>query len=272
VEGVYERLLVVRGVPLLVRVGQLGPVGSPRLRIELVGRRAREPEAKGAARELLDRVLGAAVDVRPFYRAVRQDPVLGPTVRPFRGMRIAGRPHPFEALVTAVLSQQVNLRLAYGIRADLVRALGRRAWMDGIRYHAFPAPARIASSTVSWLRDLRLSRAKAETLLRLAGAFADGRLSDDGLRALPDEEVVARLVEIKGVGRWTAEMALLRGLGRLDAFPGADLGVVKSLARDLLGRNSATEAEMRGVAERWRPYRGLALVYAYGELSRRLET
>jgi DNA-3-methyladenine glycosylase II len=268
---VYERLLVVRGAPLLVRVGQRGPVGSARLRVELVGRRAREPEARGAARALLDRTLGAAIDVRPFYRAVRRDPVLGPSIRPFRGMRIAGRPHPFEALVTAVLSQQVNLRLAYGIRADLVRELGRRAWMDGVRYHALPTPARIASRTVAWLRDLRLSRAKAETLLRLAEAFAEGRLSDDALRELPDEEVIARLVEIKGVGRWTAEMALLRGLGRLDAFPGADLGVVKYLARDLFGRESASEAEMRDIAERWRPYRGLALVYAYGELARRSE-
>ena len=78
------------------------------------------------------------------------------------------------------------------------------------------------------------------------------------------------MTAIKGVGRWTAEIALLRGLGRADVFPGADLGVVKYVAMKLLGhRARVTEARMRRFAERWRPYRGLALVYAYAEIARR---
>ena len=79
-----------------------------------------------------------------------------------------------------------------------------------------------------------------------------------------------RLTEIKGIGRWTAETALLRGLARADAFPAGDLGIVKYLAEGLFehGRR-ATESEMRLYAERWRPWRGLALVYAWAELARR---
>jgi 3-methyladenine DNA glycosylase/8-oxoguanine DNA glycosylase len=80
---------------------------------------------------------------------------------------------------------------------------------------------------------------------------------------------VERLTALRGIGRWTAETVLIRGLGRLDAFPAADLGIVKYLAQGLLGRRSpASEAQMRAFAERWRPYRAVALVYAYAELGR----
>jgi DNA-3-methyladenine glycosylase II len=94
-------------------------------------------------------------------------------------------------------------------------------------------------------------------------------LSDSALAKLPDDAVLERLTAIKGIGTWTAETVLLRGLGRIDAFPAGDLGVVKYLAQGLLRRaEPATEKEMRRYAEAWKPYRGLALVYAYAELQR----
>ena len=97
-------------------------------------------------------------------------------------------------------------------------------------------------------------------------------MTEEELRTLPDEDVVDRLIQIKGIGRWSAEIALLRGFARADAFPGGDLGVVKYLAQGLLGKaEKATEADMRAFAERWRPYRGLALIYCYAELMRRRE-
>jgi DNA-3-methyladenine glycosylase II len=268
--GVYSRLLLARKQPVLVRVSQQGSPSKARLRIELHGRGASHPDAAGPVDHLLERGLGARSDVRPFYRALRSDPVVGPAARAFRGLRVAGWPSLFEAMVTAVLSQQVNLSFAYSIRDELIGELGERTRWRGNTFHAFPTPDRVASERLRSLRCFRLSRAKAETILAIAQGFASGRLSDDELRALPDEEVIGHLTALKGVGRWTAEMVLLRGLARVDAFPAADLGVVKYLAQGLLGRRSrATEAEMRTMADRWRPYRGLALVYAYAELARR---
>lgn len=268
--GTYRRLAFHRGRSLLVSVSQ--PTRAARLRVELRGAGAALEGARNVARHMLARTLGTATDVRPFYRLIREDPILAPSARAFRGLRVSGRPDLFEALVTAVLSQQVNLAFAYDIRRELVETFGRRARIQGVLYHAFPSPRRLASETVARLRSFRLSRAKAETLLRLAHAFASGELSEEALAPLPDEAVVERLTALKGIGVWTAETALLRGLARPDAFPASDLGVVKYLAQGLLGhRSPATEGAMRGFAERWRPYRGLALVYAYAELARRAE-
>ena len=123
------------------------------------------------------------------------------------------------------------------------------------------------------MRKFRLSTAKAGSLIRLGDAFASQTpfpVNATALSALSDDEIVARLTAIKGIGRWSAEIALMRGLGRPDTFPAGDLGVVKYVAQGLLGKTEkATEAEMRAFAERWRPYRGLALAYCYAELATR---
>ncbi len=264
---IYERLLLHAGRPLLVRVRQTAAPARALLSVELVGHGARTRAAREAATEFLSRALGTHNELRRFYAALGSDPLLEPAIRASRGLAIAGHGDCFEALVTTVLAQQVNLTFAYSIRAELVEAFGRRARLDGRTWHAFPAAARIARESPAALRRFRLSAAKAGTLVRLARGFAGGELDDDELRALDDDAVIERLVAIKGIGRWTADTLLIRGLGRPDAFPAGDLGVIKHLARGLLGRRTpASEAEMRRFALRWRPWRSYALVYAYAAL------
>jgi DNA-3-methyladenine glycosylase II len=265
----YRRLLLVDGEPHLLSVTQTGTPLQATLQVQVTGA-ASGSAARAEARQLIERALGATSDVRPFYRALKDDPILGPGIRVFRGLRIAGWPDVWEAAASTVLCQQVNLAFAYGIRQDLAKSFGLHARFNGESFYAFPTPQSIAQAGVQRLRHFRLSQAKAETLGRLAATFSPGgNLTDSELRSLPDDVVIERLTAIKGVGPWTAETVLLRGLGRIDAFPAGDLGVVKYLAQELLGRaEPATEKEMRQYAERWKPYRGLALVYAYAELQR----
>lgn len=267
---VYSRLMPVGGRSVLVSVEQIGSPAKAVLEITLEGAAAGSPAAREAARRLVDVALGATTEVGGFYRAHRSDPVLAASIRDFRGLRIAGWPSLWEALLTAVLSQQVNLQFAHDIRRELALAFGRRARIGGDLYTAFPLPEALGGESPRTLRRFRLSGAKAIAIHGLARAFSTGALSEPDLAALSDEDAIARLTEIKGVGRWTAEIGLLRGLGRTDIFPAGDLGVVKYLAQGLLGRSAkAAEAEMRSFAGRWAPHRGFALVYAYAELARR---
>ncbi len=266
----YRRLLPVGRSAVLLEVRQKGTVARARLRATLSGSGARGAAARAAAQRVLEVGLGAGLDTRSFDRLFRDDPLIGGTLSHARGLRIAGTASLWEALVTAVLAQQVNLAFAYDIRRELSLAFGRRARRRGRTYVAFPLPERVAREPEAALRRFRMSRAKAGTIARLARAFAAGDLSQEAIAALPDEAAIEALTSIKGVGPWTAEIGLLRGLGRADIFPGADLGVVKYVAMELLGhRARVTEARMRRYADRWRPYRGLALVYAYAEIARR---
>ena len=267
---VYRRLLSVGRDGALLSVEQKGSPARAVLEARLDGAHAGTAAALAAARRVIEGALGATADVAPFYRAHRDDPLLGAPIREFRGLRIAGLPSLWEALVTAVLTQQVNLKFAYAIRRELALAFGRRARIGGEEFVAFPEPEALSETRPSALRRFRLSESKARAIAGLARAFAAGELSEDAIAALPDEEGIARLTAFRGVGRWTAEIALLRGLSRTDIFPAGDLGVVKYLAQGLLGRRAkAREDEMRRFAERWKPHRGFALVYGYAELNRR---
>ncbi|MEM7213346.1 MAG: hypothetical protein AAF479_15910 [Pseudomonadota bacterium] len=268
--GGYARLVVLPRRAVRVSVSQEGTTSRALLRVRIEGKDADAADARAVAQRITDRGLGAASDLRPFYRQFKEDELLGPALRHSRGLRISGPPDAFESLVTTVLCQQVNLQFAFSIRRELAVAFGRRARVAGDSWIAFPEAKRMARLSEADLRAFKLSGAKARAVSGLAKAFAEGALSHAELEALPDEEVVERLCTLEGVGRWTAEVVLMRALGRLDAFPAADLGVIKYLARDLLGRGkSATEREMRRFAERWRPYRSLALVYAYAEIEKR---
>jgi DNA-3-methyladenine glycosylase II len=262
----YQRLLTVDGQLTLATVTDGGTTSKPLLHVEIQGPRKTELDRPEFAAQLRH-ILCTDLDLKPFYRRVRDDELLAPIVPRFRGLKLPASPTVFESLVMAVLSQQVNLTFAYSIKKELVETFGERWSVNGDVYHAFPTPERFAAEKEENLLRFRLSRAKAGTLVRLGQAFASGTLQEGGLAELPDEDVVERLVQLKGIGRWSAEIALLRGLARADAFPGGDLGVVKYVAQGLLGKaEKATEADMRAFAERWRPYRGLALIYCYAEL------
>jgi len=265
----YQRLLAVDGHVALATVTDGGTTAKPLLQVELQGPRKPDLDRPEFVAQLRH-ILCTNLDLKPFYRLARKDDLLAPIVPGFRGLKLPASPTVFESLVMAVLSQQVNLTFAYSIKKELLEAFGEKWSVNGETYHAFPRPERFAAETEESLLRFRLSRAKAGTLVRLGQAFASGSLKEEELTALSDEEVVERLIQLKGIGRWSAEIALLRGLARTDAFPGGDLGVVKYLAQGLLGKTEkATEADMRAFAERWRPYRGLALIYCYAELMRR---
>jgi DNA-3-methyladenine glycosylase II len=266
----YRRLLPVGRRGVLLSVEQSGPPARAVLEATLTGPDAASLVVRDAARRIVEVALGAAQPVGAFYRAFSEDPVIGAAIRDFRGLRGAGVPSLWEALVTAILAQQVNLQFAYDIRRELAEAFGKRARFGGETFIAFPTPKSMAGETPTKLRRFRLSDSKAKAIHGLARAFAGSTLTEDEIAALDDEAAIERLTSFRGVGRWTAEIALLRGLGRVDIFPAGDLGVVKYLAQGLLGRKEkAKEDAMRRFAARWEPWRGLALVYGYAEINRR---
>jgi DNA-3-methyladenine glycosylase II len=269
--GVYRRLVYVGRYPHLLEVSQHGGAARAVLHIAISGQRAKTAEARGVVEEILENVFRIRTDVRPFYRTFQGDPLLGSIIEEFKGLRVVGRATLWETLIQIVISQQINLRFAHSILCDLASNLGRKARFNGKLYFNFPSSARIAAMSTGELRSFRLSQGKSETLLRLARAFQTDVLSENVLREMSDDELIERLTSFKGVGRWTAEFTLLRGLSRLDVFPAGDLGVVKYFAKEMLGHETpASEHSMREFADRWRPYRGLALIYIYAELTSRM--
>lgn len=252
----YRRVLVAEGLARNVTVVQAGPPEVPRLRVTVTG----NPLTTRTRREVrggLERLLGLRVDLTDFYRHVARDRRLQPVARRFRGFKPPRFPTLFETSGNAIVCQQVTLNLGILLLNRLAQTCGLAVDEEGEARYAFPRPEDLADLPPEKLRGLGFSRQKARSLIELARAIVEGRVDLDGLSDLEDEAAVARLRELRGVGRWSAEYVLLRGLGRLHVFPGDDAGARNHLQR-WLGRPAALDYEaVHRALRRWKPYAGL---------------
>lgn len=180
-----------------------------------------------------------------FYRRVRTDPVLTGTERRFRGLRLPQDASVYEALVHSIVGQQLSVTAANTIKGRLFARADSRAEVDGVLVPRVPTPAEMLSVGTEGMRSVGLSRVKAAALLHLARRERAGAYDRALLGALAVEEAIARLDAEPGVGRWTAENALLRGAGRRDVFVAGDLGVRVALQRYGRIPRTAPEADAR---------------------------
>ncbi len=248
----YRRVLVLHGRPIELAVIQTSPADAPRLKVALTGAML-TPQLKADATAALERLLGLRIDLSPFYRLAAHDSKLGPLAARFRGMKPPRLASVFETLANAIACQQITLtqgiRLLNRLAEEYGPAVGQA---DG-----FPGVDALAGARPEALRKMGFSYQKADYLLGAARAVAAGSLDLEGLAALENAAALARLRALRGVGRWTAEYVLLRGLGRLDIFPGDDVGAWHNLKRWLHLRKPLDYARAERIVGRWQPYAGL---------------
>ena len=225
-------------------------VGGREVRITAAeGGVAIEPWSEEAAAEV-GRLLGLPFDLDAFAEWAAGDATLAMVVGSVTGFRPTLNTQPFEALVVAITTQQISLHAAASIRRNLVERYGVRhdvAW-------EFPTREQIRELRPRHFTPLGFSRAKAEYVLELAHADLDL----DGLAALDDDEVIATLTSVRGLGRWTADWFLARHLARPHAWPAGDLGVRKAVSTFYAAGRSLTIKEVRDMSERFAPFENLS--------------
>jgi DNA-3-methyladenine glycosylase II len=210
------------------------------------GAHARKPGAKWSAddRELMraDKVLRRLMEERGPI-----DPAID---------RRGSRPDPWEAVARAIVGQQLSTRAARSIWEKLQALFGGKT----------PTPEQLLRRRPQTLRKAGLSNAKVGFLRDLAARVKDGRLDLKRIAKLPDEDVVAELIEVKGVGSWTAEMFLIFHLGRPDVVSLGDLGIRRAVQIAYGMKDLPGPEELEKLAEEWRPHRTLACLYLWRSL------
>jgi DNA-3-methyladenine glycosylase II len=257
---VWLRALASDGRTVGVAARPVGTMADPALLVEA--------EA-GADAGSAGRALAAGFVTAPEALAelAAADPVVAGIAARFPGICPVLRPDLLTAVVRAISAQQITLRFAAVLRARLARRFGVRHTVPvpsgGLRGAEPPAvvwsldSGALAGAEVAELRALQFSTAKAVAIVTFAGAVAAGRLRLDELWALPDEQVVDRLVAFPGIGRWTAEWLLARTLGRPRVVAG-DLGVRKAVGAAYLGGRMPSPAEVRAATAHWGAAAGVA--------------
>jgi DNA-3-methyladenine glycosylase II len=254
--GTYRRVVVLKGRAMELAVRQTGTPTAPRLNVTVTPA-PRSEKDKWQLRRLLDRVLGLRIDLSAWYHTANCDPRLRRLSDRFRGVKPPRFPTVFEALVNAFACQQFSLEAGLTVLNRLATARGTSLETPANVGYAFPAPEEMIQMMPEELRAIGFSRQKARALLDLAGASAGRELNLESLARKSDDVIGQHLLQLRGVGRWTAEYALLRGFGRLQVFPGDDVGAQKKLAR-WLGRSRPLDyaGVARAVAP-WQPYAGM---------------
>lgn len=222
-DGRYLRALGGFAEPVIVSVTQ------PRADALAVSVRGRVGDTEPAIASVR-RMLGTERDLSDFERHAGTIPWLAPLVRRMHGLKPPRYPTLFEACACAIVFQQLSLYSASAIMRRLILAIGTTFESDGVPLVVFPSVEVVLSADDAVLRATGLSAGKIATLRRVAEAIASGALSEAMLEARSSTDAASLLRDIKGIGPWTAAVILLRGLGRLDVFPGNDSSVVANLS------------------------------------------
>jgi DNA-3-methyladenine glycosylase II len=199
-------------------------------------------------------------DVKPNYwdrakRALaRKDPVMSSIMKTHKGIHLIKRGEPFLTLARAIVGQQISVKAAQSVWDRVVACAGA------------VTPEGILLKKPTELRACGLSDRKTEYIVDLARRFAEGLVHPYRWDEMSDEEVIADLVQVRGIGRWTAEMFLIFNLLRPDVFPLDDLGLQKGIRVSYFKGRKVSLARMRKLGESWRPWRSVATWYLWRSL------
>ncbi len=263
----YRRALVLEGRAVLVSLRSTGSVNAPALEMAVSGEVV-DPSQLDAAERFATRVFSLDADPTPFLERLAGEPRLRPLAASFGALRPVLLAGAYESLIWAVLGQQVTTRLAATLKRALVDRVGRELRLDGTSYALLPDPEAVAALTVDELRQLRLSRQKASYVQGLSRAVAEGELDLGRVAKLDAQAAVGALTAHRGVGRWTAECVLMRGLGRSDVIPAADVALRQWTGRALGREGLAAEADVRALARSVEGYEGWLAFAVWDALQR----
>jgi DNA-3-methyladenine glycosylase II len=265
-EGVAEQVapgrirkgVLLDGVPVLLDVA-IGDTSAECL-VDVDGDATDAVIARAHA--ALINILGLRIDPEPFMAAAQGDALLGPVVQRQPGLRIVQSATVFEALTWAVIGQQINLPFAIALRRTFIQLAGR-AHPGGL--WCYPEAQDVARLGLDALTSRKFSRAKAETLLRVAALVASGEL----LLARDDAPARASqaLLDVKGIGPWTVNYTLLRGYGYADCSLHGDVAIRAAFQRLLGEAEKPTIARTEALLARYQPHRTMAAAYLWASLN-----
>ncbi|NVM75370.1 DNA-3-methyladenine glycosylase II [Duganella sp. SG902] len=257
-----ERLrkgVLLDGVPVVLDIA-LRPA-SASITVRADG--ALSADGREQAREAVLNILGLRIDPAPFSAFVKKDKLFGALVRRQPGLRIVQSATVFEALTWAIIGQQINLSFAIALRRTFILLAGRQH-SSGL--WCYPDARGAAALSVEDLTSRKFSRAKAETLLRLAALVANGELRLELADDNTIEHISAALLAVKGIGPWTVNYGLLRGYGYADCSLHGDVAVRAAL-QTLLGEDAKPDIKRtEAILAAYAPHRTMAAAHLWASL------
>lgn len=268
-DGRCWRVVRVNGKLVLTSVKSFGNVDEPKLSVELRSDTELSNKDRAMAEEKVKILFNLELDIKPFCREVKGDPVMSKLVRKLKGLKSPTTETAFEALSDSIVEQQISLNVAHILEDNLIKSFGDRLMLGDEVYYAYPTPQRLSSTTVEQLRGCGLTLRKAEYIRDVSVLIVHGKLDLEKFKKYNDtSEIIRELCQIRGVGVWTAEITAVRGMQKLDAMPAEDVGLRRSISHFYCNDRRISAEEAREIAEKWGKWKSLAGFYL--EIAERL--
>lgn len=252
----YRRLLIFRNKPYEICITQQQGSRAPILDVEIFAPRI-DPAMRDDCISVVSRSLGLQLELAPFYQLAGCHPRLLALVRSFIGMRPSRFATLHEALVSAVACQQISLPVGIRFLNRLTESYGLAASRQPAAPRAFPTLEALAQLQPTDLRALGCSTRKGHTIIEVSRLLLEGQWHQEDSETMDDAAIHQRLCELPGIGPWTADYVLLRGLGRLGTFPVKDSGALNGIKAWLNLKKTPDEKHLHRILAPWRPYAGL---------------
>ncbi len=248
------KALSIQGQTIAFQLTASGTIDEPQLAYTLL---SEEPLTEDLRMATIDRItffLGLEDDLRPFYAIGRADAVFAPVIEQLYGYHQVKFTTPFEIACWAVLSQRNPMSNSIKVKHLLTETFGSSIKVDGTVYRAFPEPAQIVAADAEKLLSVIRHERRTEYVRAVAAAFDN--VNEHFLRTAPYEDVDAWLQSIKGIGEWSANFVLLRGLGRMDQVPVTEKMMVEAVSKLYNAGQAASAEDVRRIAEPYGLYQG----------------
>jgi DNA-3-methyladenine glycosylase II len=253
----YTRVLVYGNDTIKMTATQGGAYKNPRVIITLDGKADLKSEMEQDIKLLVQKVLGLNVNLQQFYTCAESSEVIAPLVKHFLGVKPPRFPSLFEALVNAIACQQVSLDAAIQILNRFSERFGMQFDDGKTISYGFPRPEDLMSFSEEDIKAVGFSRQKACSIKALAIGVQNHSIDFSCIDGMTNEGIADYLSTIRGIGRWSIEYVLLRGLGRLDMFPGDDIGAQNNLQRLFHLEKKPDYEQIKRLTSQWMPYQGL---------------
>jgi DNA-3-methyladenine glycosylase II len=260
--GQFSQVLRVNGKLVLIRLASAGTVEQPKINVELKSNIPITLEDKREAEEAVKFIFNLDFDLQSFYEDIKKDRTMQQITKQLYGLKSPTTPTVFEALADSIVEQQISIKVAQIVEVKLAKKFGETLTLNGDSYYAYPTPQSMACVSIEEIRNCGLSQRKAEYIREAAKLIAEGKLDLEHLKnnKIP-EQIIAELDEIRGIGVWTAELTMLRGMQKLDALPADDFGIRRVISRYYCNGKPIKSAEAREVAKSWGTWKGLTAYY-----------
>jgi DNA-3-methyladenine glycosylase II len=257
--GILTKGVQVKGKTIAFMVADKGTIEKPLLEFTAYSEAKFTDETQKLIVDRISFFLSLQDNLKEFYEIAQKDECIQPAIKKFFGHKQVKFLTPFEISCWAILAQRIPMKIAHKMKENIIKKLGGQIKVEGVDYHSFPEPSNLVAAT-NELPELVPNKRKAEYLSAVAEAFS--KVDEQWLRTAPYDEVHDWLTDIKGIGEWSANFVMIRGLGRMEELSNIEPQLALDAGRIYSGKDeSMINEEICQIAAKYGKWKGYWAYY-----------